>query len=274
MYEVNSANINNSDKIKLDTATNCTVIIADDHALVRHGIKLILTQASANTPLEKYPSFNKYKVVGETPDADETVEMVLELKPRLLILDLGLPSKSGLEVIVELKRAKVATKIVVLTMHTNELLAKQAFAAGASAYILKDFTPAELLDALDLVLDGLHVVPAKMQQLHEKILNSKNSAGPVIAGHLTNEALSNKSKLRSKIKLHKTELTHLEILSKREREVFYLLAEGLPNRTIAKKLFISPRTVETHRARVIKKLDFGSTADLIRYAIKNGLTAN
>lgn len=213
-----------------------SVLVADDHTLVRHGIKTILDGA------------DRYEVVGEARDADETMELLASLKPDILLLDIGLPSKSGIEVIYELREKQIPITIVVLTMHENEIMAKQALSAGAMAYILKDFTPEGLLQTIDKAVDGERVVPPQFQHIIEEI----ERKGPSISGN-------------------GSEADPLSKLSRREREVFFLLADGMPNRTIAKKLFISPRTVETHRARVIKKLGFKSTADLIRYAIKNNL---
>ena len=212
-----------------------SVLAADDHTIVRHGIKTILAGS------------DRYEVVGEARDADETMELLASLKPDILLLDIGLPSKSGIEVIYELREKQIPITIVVLTMHENEIMAKQALSAGAMAYILKDFTPEGLLQTIDKAVDGERVVPPQFQHIVDEI----ERKGPSMGNGAEGDPLSR--------------------LSRREREVFFLLADGMPNRTIAKKLFISPRTVETHRARVIKKLGFKSTADLIRYAIKNNL---
>jgi two-component system, NarL family, response regulator NreC len=217
--------------------SHISILISDDHTLVRHGIKTILEGTET------------YKVIGEASDAEETVNLVRSLHPDILLLDLGLPSKSGLEILYQLREEKIPVQTVVLTMHENELMVRQAIMAGASAYMLKSFTPQELLATLEKARQGQRVVPPRFQYILDELVAQAAQKG---------------------VK-RPTDTDPLHKLSKREREVFYLLADGMPNRTIAKKLFISPRTVETHRARVIKKLGFKSTADLIRYAIKNNL---
>lgn len=220
------------------TAQNISILIADDHTIMRHGIKSVLN-----------PEIN-FTVIGETNGADETIEKVEELKPDILILDLGLPEKSGIEVIYAIEERKLETNIIVLTQHDDEAMITQALGAGAKAYILKDFSPESLVATIARVLDGEIILPEKFEHLRTDILKRRDSSA-------STERLSSDDPLSK--------------LSKREREIFFHLANGMPNRAIAKKLFISPRTVETHRARVIKKLGFSSTADLIRYAIKHNL---
>lgn len=214
-----------------------SVVLADDHTIVRHAVKTILENAG------------EYQVVAESSTVETTVEAVRQHKPDLLILDLGLPGKSGLEAIYEIQELNLNTHIVVLTMFEDEATVRQTLSAGANAYVFKNSSPEEFLRALSIVRSGKMYLPEGYQHLPSEV-RSNGAIDP-----------------RSKDEVHDP----LAKLSKREREVFYLLADGMPNRVIAKKLFISPRTVETHRARVIKKLGFGSTADLIRYAIRNNL---
>lgn len=214
------------------------VVLADDHIIVRHAIRTILKADP------------KYSVIAECSEADDAINKVLELKPDLLILDLGLPGKSGVEAIFELSQSDTQTKTVVLTMFDDETKVRQSFTAGARGYILKDTSPEQFLSGLDTVLKGGIFLSDSLVKMHGEprtIIESDDSNA------------------------ENPDMDPLGKLSKREREVFYLLADGMPNRVIAKKLFISPRTVETHRARVIKKLGFNSTADLIRYAIRNNL---
>jgi DNA-binding NarL/FixJ family response regulator len=209
------------------------VVLIDDHTIVRHAIKTTLDATK------------HYIVVGEGSTADEAVSLTESLKPQVILMDLGLPGKSGLEAIYELRQKNVGTRIAVLTMYEDEIKAKQAFAAGASGYILKNTPVQKFLEALEKVISGGRYLPEQFSYLESSITALQHD-GP-------------------------SSVDPLAELSKREREVFYLLADGMPNRVIAKKLFISPRTVETHRARVIKKLNCNSTADLIRYAIRNNL---
>ncbi len=214
-----------------------TIAIADDHTLMRHGIKSII---------ESYPGF---KVVGESEGADDTIQVVQQTTPDILILDLGLPERSGIEVIYEIEEHNLSTRVAVLTRHDDEMMVLQAFVAGARAYILKDFTPEQLVDTLHKVMKGELCLPEHFEYMRPEISKRRKEVEQFGSGDSD--------------PLHK--------LSKREREIFFHLANGLPNRAIAKRLYISPRTVETHRARVLKKMDFKSTADLIKYAIKTNL---
>jgi two-component system response regulator NreC len=207
------------------------VVLTDDHGIVRHAIRTILE------------SSGEFNVVAEADSCAETVKAVEEYKPEILIIDLGLPGKSGLETILELREKQLQLHIVVLTMYEDELKVLQALRAGARAYLLKNIPPAEFLTALRAVRSGAIYLPARFQHLAAAL-----EASP-------DQDLSDP----------------LAKLSKREREIFYFLAEGLPNRTVAKKLFISPRTVETHRARILRKFNFASTAELIRFALRNHL---
>jgi len=219
-----------------DTASS--VVLADDHAMMRHALRNILQKN------------NTFEVVGEAENAEKALELVGLHKPRFLVLDIGLPGRSGLEVIYELTQKQSKTAIIVVSMYEEEATIRQAISAGARGYLPKNSPPEQLLAALQTVMQGKLFVPDQYSHLLEELEEMVHSSGKVS----TRKALDPLSKL-----------------SKREREIFYLLADGSPNRVIAKKLFISPRTVETHRARVIKKLGFDSTADLIRYAIMNNL---
>lgn len=213
-----------------------TVVLAEDHDIVRYAVKALLEKSG------------HYRVVGEAENAESTIDVLDKAHPDLIILDIGLPGRSGLETIYQIKERGHPTKIVVFTMYDDPAKMKQALAAGAVGYILKSSSPEVLLQELERVMQGETVLP----QRYEHLKNEVNWA-PGTPEKTAQEG------------------DPLDKLSKREREVFFLLADGLPNRVIAKKLFISPRTVETHRARVIKKLGFNSTADLIRYAIRHNL---
>jgi len=215
-----------------------SILLSDDHSIVRHAVKTIIEGKS------------DYSIVGEAGDANETLSLIEDKHPDLLILDLALPGKSGVEVIYELSQKNAPTKVVVLTMFEDESKIRQSFAAGAKAYLLKDSSPEELLSALEAVLNGGLYLPTNFEHLRKEVEELSANTGRSSVNHVHDP---------------------LAKLSKREREVFYLLADGKPNRVIARQLFISPRTVETHRARVIKKLGFDSTADLIRYAIRHNL---
>lgn len=218
------------------TPDQTTVVLTEDHDIVRYAVRALLEQSG------------RYRVVGEAENAEKSLELLEKLRPEIVLLDIGLPGRSGLESIYQIKERGLATKIVVFTMYDDPAKMKQALAAGAVGYLLKSSPPENLLQELERVLRGEVVLPKRYEHLKNEVTWSPTS-GEKPPG----------------------EGDPLDKLSKREREVFFLLADGLPNRVIAKKLFISPRTVETHRARVIKKLGFNSTADLIRYAIRHNL---
>ncbi|MCB0339379.1 MAG: response regulator transcription factor [Bdellovibrionales bacterium] len=211
-----------------------SVVLVDDHAIVRHAIRTILEGSG------------RFKVVGEGENAAEGLDMLAQNKPEILVLDLGLPGKSGLEVLNEVHRSGIPTKVIVLTMHDDEQRIQQALGSGAKSFLLKNSSCEEFISAMDLVRGGSYYLPEQFKRFKHHLMQNGNS---------------------SQTPVHDP----LSILSPRERELFFLLADGLPNRVIAKKLFISPRTVETHRARVIRKLDLKSNADLIRFAIREGL---
>lgn len=208
------------------------IVLIDDHAIVRHAIRTIIEGSG------------DFTVVGEADSCSSALSLIKELLPDIAIVDLGLPGKSGIELLLEIREAKLPIKPVVLTMYDDEQRFRQSLRAGARAYLLKSLAPQEFIEALRLVSRGGEYIPQRLQHFAE--------SG---AGDATAESSDDP----------------LVRLSKREREIFYFLAEGLPNRAIAKKLFISPRTVETHRARVLKKFGFHSTAELIRFALRNHL---
>jgi len=213
-------NVGMVENLNTDNAT-IKVVIADDHNLLRHAVRGILETES------------RYLIVGEASTAEQAIALVEKEHPDILILDLGLPQRSGMDVIHELKGKKIHTKIVILSMYDDEIKVKQALASGSDGYLLKDFSPDEFLIAMNSVVSGKKVVPPKFNHLLTQVSDpsSKNANGS-----------------------SSTATDPLEILSPREREMFFLLVEGLPN-----------------RARVIKKLQLSSNADLIRYAIKHGL---
>lgn len=205
-----------------------SLIITEDHDLVRYALKRVI---------EEHP---QYKVVGEARDVDSTLKLIEQKQPDLVLVDIGLPGKSGLEVLFHIKKNSWKTKVAFLTMYEDPHKVRQAMASGAVGYILKSIPHADFFVALEKIRSGDIALPTQFSSLIQPATPPK-AEDPLFK------------------------------LSKRERQVFFLLADGQPNRVIAKQLLISPRTVETHRARVIKKLGFSSTADLVRYAIRNNL---
>jgi len=209
-----------------------TIMLADDHQIVRQGLR-ILIEAEKD-----------FSVVGEAADGVETLRLVERLKPNVLVLDLAMKGLNGLEVARQLNRHCSKTRIVVLSMHANEAYVQEAFRNGAAAYVLKDSTVTDLVKAIREALAG------------RRYLSAPFSCSAI-------EAYAQKSKNRP--------LSRYDTLTSREREVFQLAAEGNTSAKIARRLFISPRTVEIHRASMMRKLGFRTQTELVRYAINQGI---
>lgn len=209
------------------------IFLADDHQIVRKGIKAILS-------IE--PDF---KVVGEAGDGIETVKLVEELHPDILILDLMMGGINGLEVTRQLTKKTPKTGIVVLSMHSNEAYVLEALRSGAMAYILKDNTTEDLVHAIREVAVGRRYLSSPLSDRAIMAYTQKTDTGKMQDPY--------------------------EQLTTREREVLQMSAQGLSNTDIAGRLFISPRTIETHRANLMHKLGIRTQAELLQYAILRGL---
>jgi DNA-binding NarL/FixJ family response regulator len=204
------------------------VLICDDHALVRSGLRRLL---------ELEPDL---MVVDEAADGEDAIERAGRLRPDVLLLDIVLPGRSGIEILPELLLISPQTRVLVLSMQDDPAYVRQAFAAGASGYLLKEAADGELVQAI-------HEVAAGRRYVHP-LLGARLAAA---------EAASD-------------ELTQSDPLSEREHAVLRLLALGHTNQEIAQMLFISIRTAETHRARIMQKLGLKSRAEIVRYALKTG----
>ena len=204
------------------------VLVCDDHALVRSGLRRLLESESS------------FDVVGEAADAEHAVAGVAELKPDVLLLDVVMPGRSGIEALGDLQAASPETRVLVLSMQDDPRYVRQAFAAGARAYLVKEAAGADLVQAIQEVVAG-------RQYVH-----------PSLGARLA--ALDAEAHQRAKT----------DPLSEREHEVLRLLALGHTNQEIAKLLFISVRTAESHRARVMQKLKLSSRAELVRHAVASG----
>jgi len=210
-----------------------TIILAEDHELVREGFKHLLA------------SETNFRLLGETGDGVRAVELVEKLKPHILLLDLVIPRLHGLEVIRRLRR-RPATKIIVVSMHSDEPYVVEALRGGALGYVLKDSSSTELIEAIRTVKGGnLFISPSlKDRALSTSLRNV--SRGPLYDG---------------------------DRLTNRERLVLRMVAEGNSNSSIAGMMFLSPRTIESHRGRLMKKIGLRSQTDLVRYAIRNKIIA-
>ena len=209
------------------------VIIADDHTVVRQGIRRVLEEV------------NGLEVVAEAGDGEEALALVVELAPDVVVLDVTMPRKTGLEVARELREGGQDVRILLLSMHDDPEYVLQAVRAGADGYVLKDVAPAELRDAVRAVHEGREYFTARVTK----------QIGVGLRQEIEAEQLR----------------TRLASLTNREREVLLLVAEGLTNRETGERLEISPRTVETHRERLMGKLRIRSVAGLTRFVVEHGL---
>jgi two-component system response regulator NreC len=195
-----------------------TVLLVDDHAIVRSGVRRMLAEEG------------DFEVVGEASTADEAVRFARRLKPDVVVLDIGLKGRSGLEVVAEIR--EMGSRIVILSMQDEPAYARQAFERGAQGYVLKDGADEDLATAIRSVLaDRIYV----------------------------HAALAARLVLRDPI----------DDLSEREREILRHIALGYTNQEIAKRLFLSVRTVEAHRRHILDKLRLETRADLVRYALEH-----
>jgi two-component system, NarL family, response regulator NreC len=209
-----------------------TIVLADDHSLIRDGLRVVL---------EAEPGWS---VVGDASDGIEAVALVERLRPDVLIVDLMLPSLSGLEVIREVAQRVPRTHIVALSMHTNESYVLAALKNGAEAYVLKAARSSEIVQAVREVLADHRYLSPPLSQYALDAYIEKAKGAP---------------------------LDRYETLTTREREVLHLVAQGVSSSAIAERLVLSPRTVETHRTNLMRKLGLRTQTDLIRYALQRGI---
>lgn len=205
------------------------VLIADDHAVVRQGLKQILELDRAA------------EVVGEAKNGNEALQLARKVEWDLAILDYSMPGRSGLDLIKDIKREYPKRPVLILSMHPEELHATRVLKAGGAGYINKESASEELLTAIRKVMNGGRYVSAALAERFAFELAPETQRPP-----------------------HET-------LSDREYRVMWLLACGKPINQIAKEMFLSPNTVSTYRARILKKLQVMNNAQLVQYAIKHQL---
>ncbi len=205
------------------------VLVVDDHAVVRAGLRRVL---DAEPDIE---------TVGEAANADRAVFEAIEHKPDVVLMDVMMPGKSGIEGMPALMQAVPDTKVLILSMQDDPRYVQEAFDAGASGYVLKEAADTEVVAAVRAVAAGEHYVH------------------PVLGARLVEAAAAERKRAA------------VDPLSEREREVLRLLALGHTNQEIAKLLYISVRTAETHRAHIMQKLGLSSRADLVRHALSERL---
>ena len=209
------------------------VVIADDHAIVRHGlIRLIQNEDDMD-------------VVAQAEDGIAVVQAVREYRPDVVVMDISMPQLNGIEAARQIINEMPNVKVIALSMHSSKRFIMEMFRAGACGYLLKDCASDELVEAIRIVSQG------------------KTYVSPSISDIVVeNYVLEN----------NQFEDSAFSVLTQREREVLQLLSEGKTTKQIARSLFISPKTVEAHRLRVMGKLNIDSVARLTKYAIQEGLT--
>lgn len=207
------------------------VVIADDHRILREGLKNLLTTDP------------EISVIGEASNGEELLSLLTTIDPDIILMDIGMPVVNGLVATKKVKEQFPYVKVLILTQYDSEEYLYAVLNAGAAGYILKETASTELIWAIKTVNDGLaYLSPAMTQTLIQERLEHKDSS--------------------SKIK---------DVLTPREQEIFKLLADGLSNNEIAEKLVISLKTVQTHRAHIMEKLNLNNRTELVKYAIRQGI---
>jgi DNA-binding NarL/FixJ family response regulator len=210
------------------------ILLADDHKILREGLRSLL---------EKQPGFT---VVAEAEDGLEAVDGVKKYKPDIAILDIGMPGLNGIEATRKVRSEVAETRVIALSMHADRRFVMGVLEAGANGYLLKDSAFAELIAAVTTVAKGkMYLSPAIAETVVRSSLEKSDAKGQ----------------------------TAVAVLSAREREVLQMVAEGKSTKEIAFKLFVSTKTVETHRKQIMDKLNIRTVAGLTKYAIREGLTS-
>jgi len=208
------------------------VLLADDHGIVRNGIKSLFNDV------------DEIEIVGECADGEETIEKIKELSPDVLITDIEMPKLSGIEVTEIVRKDFPKTNILILSMHDDEEYVVKAIEAGAIGYLSKDIEEEDIVAAVKYVARGEMYYTNAISEIMARSLFKKSK-----------KSIDNRN----------------ESLTSREIEILKLIVEGLSNKLIAYKLYISLRTVDTHRTNIMRKLQTKNTAELVRLAIVNKL---
>ena len=215
------------------------IVLVEDHAILREGLKALIEIES------------DFDIVGEFGSVEECLAGIVDLQPDLLLTDLALPGRSGIELLAEMQRLSPLTRKLVLTAHENEEYIRAALNAGANGYVLKDANSAELMLAIRTVSLG--------QQFLCKAIASK-----ILSGYLSGHAPGDQGAA--------SPVT--QSITEREREVLTRIALGNSNKLIARELGVSPKTVEKHRSNLMRKLQLHNAAAITMFAIRNGMTGS
>jgi RNA polymerase sigma factor (sigma-70 family) len=209
------------------------ILIADDHGIVRKGLRLQLEQNSS------------FEVVGEATEGREAVRMAEELAPDVVIMDIAMPNLNGIQATTQVVKKNPQIGVIILSMYSDETYLMRTLAAGAKGYLLKDSADVDLYRAVEVVAEG------------------KPFFSPAIADTLLEDYMR---------QLQQRGLQDsYDLLTEREKEILQLVAEGKSNKDVAAILNLSTNTVETHRTRIMQKLDLHSTADIVLYAVRKGI---
>lgn len=209
------------------------ILVADDHTLFRQGVRRVLHEQTG------------WEVVAEASDGAEAVRRAIEHEPHVAILDISMPRLNGVDATRQIVRRLPDVRVLIVSMHSDEVFVSQALQAGAHGFLLKDAADSDLVRAVtDLVNGKSFFSPAVSKVVLDDYVRQLAARGVT---------------------------DRFETLSEREREVFQLIAEGHSNKDIAGVLSISPGTVETHRARIMEKLDIHSVAEIVLYAVRKGV---
>jgi len=207
------------------------ILLADDHTLIRHGIRNLISNNPALT------------VIGEVGDGEELLAFLETSQPDLLILDISMPKLTGIEAVSRVKKLYPEIKILMLTMHKNKQYFYHAMSAGADGYLMKEDSDEELLLAIKRIQDG------------------KSYLSPFLSQDFADDVISAYRNNRS---------SPFETLTNREREVLNLVVAGHTSKVMADMLCLSPRTIDHHRANLLRKFDMKNSVDLINFAVRNG----
>ncbi|GLH38255.1 DNA-binding response regulator [Pseudomonas moraviensis] len=209
----------------------CNLLLVDDHSLIRAGVRALVLDIPG------------YAVIGEANDGSQLLEMVEQLSPDIVLLDISMRETGGLEALQRLKRVRPQSKVLILSMHTDPALIMQALESGAHGYLLKDTTATELEHAL------------------EALRNNERYLSPAIAHTVINQALTRNQKSQP-------DIADSHNLTARQLEILRLIVRGKSTREIANGLGLSVKTVETHRAQIMKRLQIYDVAGLVLFAVR------
>lgn len=220
-------------------AKRTRILIADDHDVVRSGLRVLLT------------SFPEFTVVGEAADGEEAVRLAAERKPDVILMDISMPHLDGIEATTRIIEDQPDARVVILSVHEDEEYVKRILKAGARGYVLKNARRKEIAQAIRSALSGERFFSPGISRL-------------IVDGYIKNSAAPPSSP-------QQPDTRGDQRLTRRETEILGYIAKGLTNKQIAERLYLSFRTVNTHRTNIMQKLDIHDTAGLVRHAISLGL---